>query len=101
MPGVGPGQCEEAGAGPAPGQVDTGEPGDRGPGADPLQVTSTDTRGVTLSYAGSYSHRKGETVCSLCSDDWVLVVGMTDGLAKVYSIDTLAFITLLNCRHDQ
>ena len=45
--------------------------------------------------------RKGETVCSLCSDDWVLVVGMTDGLAKVYSIDTLAFITLLNCRHDQ
>ena len=54
-----------------------------------------------MSYAGSYSHRKGETVCSLCSDDWVLVVGMTDGLAKVYSIDTLAFITLLNCRHDQ
>ena len=54
---------------------------------------------VTLSYAGSY--RKGETVCSLCSDDWVLVVGMTDGLAKVYSVDTLAFITLLNCRHDQ
>ena len=46
-------------------------------------------------------YRKGETVCSLCSDDWVLVVGMTDGLAKVYSVDTLAFITLLNCRHDQ
>ena len=41
MPGVGPGQCEEAGAGPAPGQVDTGEPGVRGPGADPLQVTIT------------------------------------------------------------
>ena len=56
-------------------------------------------QGVTLFDAGYC--RKGETVCSLCSDDWVLVVGMTDGLAKVYSIDTLAFITLLNCRHDQ
>ena len=45
--------------------------------------------------------RKGETVSSISCDDWVLVVGITDGLAKVYSLDTGHFITILNCRYDQ
>ena len=63
MPGVGPGQCEEPGAGPAPGQVDTGEPGVRGPGADPLQVTITTSYLVLcwLLYIGR------ERLCAACA----------------------------------
>ena len=45
--------------------------------------------------------RKGETVSSISSDDWILVVGVTDGLAKVYNLDTGNFITILNCRYNQ
>ena len=38
---------------------------------------------------------------SLACDDWILIAGLSDGLAKVYSIDSGQFVTLLNCRLDQ
>ena len=38
---------------------------------------------------------------SLACDDWILVVGFTNGLAKVHSLDTGLFMDLLNCRWDQ
>ena len=38
---------------------------------------------------------------SLACDDWILVVGFTNGLAKVHSLDTGLFVDLLNCRWDQ
>ena len=44
--------------------------------------------------------RKTEVV-SLACDDWILIAGLSDGLAKVYSIDSGQFVTLLNCRLDQ
>ena len=38
---------------------------------------------------------------SLACDDWILVVGFSNGLAKVHSLDTGLFLDLLNCRWDQ
>ena len=38
---------------------------------------------------------------SLACDDWILVVGFNNGLAKVHSLDTGLFVDLLNCRWDQ
>ena len=38
---------------------------------------------------------------SLACDDWIIIAGLSDGLAKVYNIDTGEFLTLLNCRLDQ
>eukprot|EP00092_Neocalanus_flemingeri_P002440 GFUD01002610.1.p1 GENE.GFUD01002610.1~~GFUD01002610.1.p1 ORF type:complete len:411 (-),score=77.25 GFUD01002610.1:57-1289(-) len=41
-----------------------------------------------------------EEVVSLACDEWVLVAGLNNGLAKVYSIETCGFVNLLNCRDD-
>ena len=38
---------------------------------------------------------------SLACDDWILVIGFSNGLAKVHSLDTGLFLDLLNCRWDQ
>ena len=40
-------------------------------------------------------------VTSLACDDWILVIGFSNGLAKVHSLDTGLFLDLLNCRWDQ
>ena len=37
----------------------------------------------------------------MACDDWMLVVGLSSGLAKVHSLDTGLFRDLLNCRWDQ
>ena len=43
---------------------------------------------------------KEEVVVSLACDEWVLLAGLNNGLAKVYSIETCGFVNLLNCRDD-
>ena len=40
-------------------------------------------------------------VVSLACDDWIIIAGLSDGLAKIYKIDTAQFLTILNCRLDQ
>ena len=38
---------------------------------------------------------------SLACDDWIVIAGLSDGLAKVYNIESGQFLTILNCRLDQ
>ena len=38
---------------------------------------------------------------SLACDDWIIIAGLSDGLAKVFNIETGQFVTILNCRLDQ
>ena len=40
-------------------------------------------------------------VVSLACDDWIIIAGLSCGLAKVYNIDTAQFLTIINCRLDQ
>ena len=45
--------------------------------------------------------RRHTEVVSLACDDFIIIAGLSDGLAKVYNIDSGQFVTILNCRLDQ